>query len=104
MDNWEEVKTAYTVGVLGTVTAASEALAPDPAGSNSAPPAAPVRPRESGVLRRTAPIEWRRLWPIRTFPLVRSTMQQLFAAQSHPRRSVGPPVARDAPIDRSAGF
>ena len=26
MDNWEEVKTAYTVGVLGTVTAASEAL------------------------------------------------------------------------------
>lgn len=26
MDNWEEVKTAYTVGVLGTVTAASEEL------------------------------------------------------------------------------
>lgn len=26
MDNWEEVKTAYTVGLLGTVTAASEAL------------------------------------------------------------------------------
>ncbi|MEM9469504.1 MAG: LysR family transcriptional regulator [Pseudomonadota bacterium] len=26
MDNWEEVKTAYTVGLLGTVTAASDAL------------------------------------------------------------------------------
>ncbi|MEM6811432.1 MAG: LysR family transcriptional regulator [Pseudomonadota bacterium] len=26
MDNWEEVKTAYTVGVLGTVTAASNSL------------------------------------------------------------------------------